>query len=644
MRKLLCFVLVVLAFLACKQNIESTGEQKPTPKDPSLEQLVSRVVCNVVDSVGGSNVEGVEVQVYLAGTSNKKGEATTDAKGNASFNLDADKAYDFVLSKKGRAASRVENAYVKQGEVRVLPIVMREWYVGSKAIAPEMNKVQLRQKINGQFESEVITDDFEIDLDTLVNVADFFVSTTSKSGEIIPEKVPDWNNNNGIGMNIGSPFRHDEGFRMNTASRVNLDNGKKIEYHDDYVEQCFTFNINSILALDGEITLYFIAYDVAGNRCERQERIKIKNGKLKNEVDSKHRFESFQATSKRYYRSLATFDLNDINTFGMLSEEGTPTSLDVEFIFKLNQTIKIGRVDVLRREYKEGNIQDGWECVYIRQYSDKNGFKGNNYGYFFITDDSGDLEEGKTYQYKLLAYSKDGKITSNVATVRIMEAFNLLLTSPAPRATIQRNQINKQEFSFRISNPSLWDKNKADYFSFGVLVLRDEYLEYKDNQGQPQYYGLCFASKLKYDFTKTGNKAFLVAGVANSYDDYNYRVFNTLYGASSLSIDDVFKYDNGNITLKSKFFANPSFNTFGKTTLKDNIYSGIHYWDVPNMSQNLLKADYDRGVAFVKEYPYLNPLTGQEVAGAGKSQSSSYSNLNRFGGAVNGRAVFTVKD
>lgn len=613
--------------------------EKPAPANYN-------VVCNVVDSVGGSNVEGVSVKAYLTGTQTEKGEATTNISGNAYFSLEADKAYDFVLSKKGRAASRVENAYIKQNEKRVLPIVMKEWQVGSKKIAPEINEVKLFKKNGSQWEGEKLKDNFEINCATLPSYTNsfFYLETISKSLEIIPEKVPNWNNNNGIGMNIGSPFRHDGyGFSMTKATRIEVEDGKEIVYHNGYVKQAFGFVIGSVLALDGDITLYFIAYDVAGNRCERQERIKIKNGKLKDQVDTSHHFEVFEATSKRYYRSLSTFGLGDAELFGMPAEEGTPTSLDVEFKFKLNQKISIGRVDVMRREYQVGNIQDGWECVYIKQYSYGNGTSGTNAGYFFINDDSGTLEEGKTYQYKLVAYSKDGKITSNVATIRVMEAFNLLLTNPAPRATINKNDIENQDFSFRISNPSLWNRERADYFSFGVLVVKDQCMEYTDDYGQTQYHGLCFASKLKYDFTKTGDAALLIAGATKYDDNYYYEVFNRLSGTSSLSLNDVFKYENGNITLKREFFANSSFNTFGGETLKDAITEGgIYYWDVPNMSKLLLKG-YDRGVAFVKEYPYLDATTGVEVSGAGKSESSSYSNLNGVGGAINGRAVFTVK-
>ena len=619
-------------------NITESVPPPPPPPDYNVK-------CNVVDSVGGSNIEGVRVKAYLAGTQTEKGDTTTDVNGNAYFKLDSDKAYDFVLSKNGRAASRVENAYIKQNEKRVLPIIMKEWFVGSKAIAPEIKKVTLFKKNGSQWKGEQLKDNFEIDCATLpASVNSFFhLETISKSEEIIPEKVPSWNNNNGIGMNIGSPFRHDGyGFSMTAASRIEVEDGKEIVYHAGYVQQAFGFAIGSVLALDGDITLYFIAYDVAGNRCERQERIKIKNGKLKNVVDANHHFEIFRATSKRYYRSLSTFGLGDAELFGMPSEEGTPTSLDVEFVFKLNQKIKIGRVDVMRREYQTGNIQNGWECVYVKQYSYGGGISGTSKGYFFLNDDSGTLEEGKTYQYKLVAYSKDGKITSNVATIRVMEAFNLLLTTPAPRAIIEKADIENQDFSFRISNPSLWDSQRSDYFSFGVLVLKDQYSEYEEN-GQPKYYGLCFATKLKYDFTKTGNEAFLVAGATKTEDDYNYEVFNTLAGTSSISLSDIFEYNNGTITLKKRFFSNASFNTFGGTTLKDSIYEGgIYYWDVPNMSKYLLKG-YDKGVAFVKEYPYLDANTGAEVSGAGKSHSASYSNLNGVGGAVNGRSVFTIK-
>ena len=613
--------------------------------EPNIPQPLpnSNVICNVVDSVGGSNIEGVRVKVYLTGTQTEIGVSTTDVNGNAYFELEVDKAYDFVLSKKGRAASRVENAYVKQDEKRVLPIVMKEWFVGSKKVAPEINDILLGTRKDNKWKYTVIKDNFELDCSALESSSSLFADTTCKSGEVIPEKFAFFNNNKGFGMNIGSPFRNDIGYAMTWPERVALNSKGDTIIRDSngVVTQRFSFPISSLIALNGEITLYFVAYDEAGNRCERQERIRIKNGGLKNEVDTVHSFYNFIAFSERYYNSLNTFSLNKVNPFGMPSEGGVPTSQNVIFNFRFNQNIAISRVDVMRREYRVGNIQDGWQCVYTRQHV--GGFRGDSQGWHVIYDDSGTLEEGKTYQYKLVACGSNGKITSNVATIRIMESFNLLLTSPASRATIKRSEIKNQDFSFKISNTSLWNKERADYFSFGALVLRDQYAEYKDAQGKTQYFGLCFGAKLKYDFTKTGDDAFLVAGAARGYDDYDYKVFNTLENATSLSLDDVFKYENGTITLKNKFFATASFNTFGKLPLERTVYAGIHYWDVPNMAKNLLVELHDRGVAFVKEYPYLDAMTGDEVPNAGKSLSSSYSNLTRSSGAVNGRSVFTVE-
>ena len=114
-------------------NITESTTPPPPPPDYNVK-------CNVVDSVGGSNIEGVRVKAYLAGTQTEKGDTTTDVNGNAYFKLDSDKAYDFVLSKNGRAASRVENAYIKQNEKRVLPIIMKEWFVGTKQLHQKLKK------------------------------------------------------------------------------------------------------------------------------------------------------------------------------------------------------------------------------------------------------------------------------------------------------------------------------------------------------------------------------------------------------------------------------------------------------------------------------------------------------------------------
>jgi len=245
---------------------------------------------NVIDSVGGVNVEKVEVIAYKTGTKEKVGTETTDEEGNAYFKLDTGAAYDFVLSKKARAASRVENAYIKENEKKILPVIMRLAQKGAKRIAPEINEVKFIQQVSGQWERKVLTDNFEIDCSGLTVSSGFYLETICKSQQIIPEKTPNWNNNNGIGMNIGSPFRHDGyGITMTHAAKVELNSqGDTIIYDNNLVKQAFVFWINSMLALDDEVTLYFIAYDAVGNRCERQERIKIKNGRLKDEVDATH--------------------------------------------------------------------------------------------------------------------------------------------------------------------------------------------------------------------------------------------------------------------------------------------------------------------------------------------------------------------
>ena len=579
--------------------------------------------CNVIDSMGGTNIPGANIKVFESGTIVQVGEDDTDSAGCVYFTLDADKYYDLVVSKKGSAGSRVEKFYVHENKKEYLPIVMRECAKGAKSIAPEISDIRVG--------STPLKDVYEFDNDN--NSSIIYATVKSKSAQIIPEIMGD-NNNAGFYININSNFSvYDNPIHNPILYGIPVEsNGKTINIDaEGVVTQIFKIKMSNLVMQNGENIIYFICYDMAGNRCERHQRVNVKNSKLNADVNATNRFEMFEAYAKRYYRSL--------HPFGMPSEMGEATSIKVKFSFKFeSDRVEIGKVNVLRRPYQEGDIRAGWKVVSSRAYN--KGYKGNLTNMFTVYDDSNDLEEGRVYQYKLEAYNSNGKIISPVATLRVMEAFNILLTSPNNRKVVNRSSIKKTNFSFKISDASLWDKDKADYFLFDILVVKDQVYP----SGNAFQDGVCFASKMKWRFDKIGDDV-LEIGSLNGRE-LEYKPFKERVGHSQYTIDKLIKYNKGLVTLTYQFMNEADFQYGTKDKLEDNISeAGMYYWDIQDFGKDALVvyAYDDHGACFVKEYPYLNSKTGNELPG-NTAKSYSYSNLDATGGAVNGRALFIVKN
>ena len=581
------------------------------------------VKCNVVDSMGGTNVEGANIKAYEEGSSTFTEEKTTDREGNAYFSLAKDKYYNFVISKNGWAGSRVETVYVPLDKRLFLPIVMRNGEKGALAIAPEITKLSIR---NSGVE-KALNKNHEIDFLKLTAGSVLNITVSLKSKKIIPEVNSD-SKNFGIAMNINSPLSNNSDGVIFPSKVPNGSGNTIIIETDGSITQNFSVPLNKLAVENGNATLYFVVYDTAGNRCERHQKVTFKNATLKQTENLKNQFATFNVYSERYYRSL--------QTFGMPKENECETSAKVIFKFKFdNKTVDVGRLDVLRRPYQEGSPTENWEVVYTKHY-EKN-FRGDSTGEFKVSDDSGDLRDGQVYQYKLEAYNSNGKMSSNIATIKVMEAFNIVLTTPKNRCEIPLSNIGDQDFAFNISKKSLW--TDSDYFYFDVLLHAEDIYTNGTN------IGLMFAAMLKYNLGK--NKDLEVA----KYDQWNinrlYKSY-THYNPQTTNLDDLVKYADGTVTLTNKFFKEASFNVVSKT-LSDSIrQAGMYYWDIMYIGKNPLGV-YDlygnfddKAAFFVKEYPYLDSRTGKPV-GTEKSLSYSYSNLDIIGGAVNGKALFIVK-
>ncbi|MGP1521098.1 MAG: dentilisin complex subunit PrcA [Treponema sp.] len=605
------------------------ADYKVRLKEPSapIPQDSSVVKCNVVDSLGGTNVNGAKVKVFEHGSETMLKEGTTNAEGDVYFALQGEKYYTFVISKTGSAGSRVESVYLPPNKRIFLPIIMREAAKGALAIAPEVSEIIIRHK----GDEKPLERNHKIDFSKLTDGTVIQLTVKSKSKKVIPAEVELDSRNFGAAASIGSP--------LTTASSgiiplriVPTTSGSTItiDPSDGTVTQKFSLYLNKLAIEDGENNFYFTIYDVAGNRCEYHQRITFNNArKMQNVENPNDKFGVFSAYSQRYYRSLGTF--------GMPTEDDTQTSLRVMFEFKFEPNVDIEKIDLLRRPYQEGSPAENWEVVYTKHY--ENNFKGENEkGLFKLSDASGSLKDGEVYQYKLEAYNSRGKITSPIATIKVMEAFNIFLTTPVNRSEVPLTNIANQDFAFKISKKSLW--SSSDYFYFDVLIHAEDMYPNTDN-------GLMFAAMLKYNLN--GTKDLEVGKYVSLWDkSRNYKRF-TDYGTSVTNIDDLVAYNDGMVTIKNRFFNEDKFNLVNTTLAGKITKAGMYYWDIMHIGKDPLgtrdlSGNFDDKAAyFVKEYPYLDSKTGKPLQGEKKARSYSYSNLDIIGGAVNGKALFIVK-
>ncbi|MGP1415439.1 MAG: dentilisin complex subunit PrcA [Treponema sp.] len=596
------------------------------------------IKCNVSSFVGGTNISGSTVDVFKAGKDVKITSGTTDVDGNVSFKLARGRYYDFVVNKAGFASSRVENVYVKNGTgVQLLPIVQRKGIVGKKSIAPRIVKIEhfVRATENStkMLELEDVVNNYELNSSKENrSFGGFLVTVASDSGEIIPERIGT-ELNYGIGMNIGGKFSTQQYESHYFPIRIS-ENGNTINRDPSTgsVTQKMAFDLTKVnFPSDDDGIIYIIAYDMAGNRCERHLNVKLtRDDEI--EDDDSVLISAFKVVVERF--------TGELGTFGVNKHDGFATSYKTQIAFAFNKdNVKLSSVDIYRREYTgQTNINADWQRVDRRVFILPRLI--NKKGTFFNeADNSLTLEEGKIYQYKIFAYLDDGgklkKVVSSVATTKVLPAFNVKLIFPSPNEEVELNTILQNGMKFKISNGECWKKENADYFVFGVLLLDVEHsgAEGDVSKDNIQKKGARFASRLRYNFNKTGNEVLEVGDVSNNW--------HTITGDSS----DLFEYNAGEITLKKAFFENGANNLIEGKKLSEVLKVGeVYYWDVQDWGKNALLVKDDSPAYFMKEWKLKDSQTGDELQGQGKiSFAVSAGNLLKGANALNGRALFTIK-
>ena len=373
----------------------------------------------------------------------------------------------------------------------------------------------------------------------------------------------------------------------------------------------------------GVYDLTLVAYDVAGNRLERHQLVSIESAKMMKGInpgfdtdkdERKVKFENFRVSIFRWPIKMNLFENKEYfeNLFGMPWTEYTPPEGQGDVIKSPSSYIAIGRGyigDAL------GPVNISGVDLYRRCVEDGTPFKkvGSTIPQFKATafgsmDTDFTIEEGKTYQYKMVAFIDEGNSveTEYLAEIKVPAAFMYFLdsikvsgqgggVSDGAVYKYNANKIDKDipvlktkkypsntpdkdkerikiDYSARVSNPDIWNKDYAEELDFGITL-------YARNND------VIFASKCAIVFDEDGNEELLV------YLPLNGRYFSLKdliemkIVPSSYSIEDLvtFNKSTGQLTIKDAYLRIGAFNwegLYGGDGSFNYEAGNTYYWDI----------------------------------------------------------------
>ncbi len=395
----------------------------------------------------------------------------------------------------------------------------------------------------------------------------------------------------------------------------------QISMTDSAVEQQERFKWNFP---SGVYDLVLVAYDVAGNRLERHQLVSIEAAKMmegqnpgfSTDKDSrKVKFENFRVALYRWPIKMNIFENKQYfeNLFGMPWTEYTPPEGQGDRIRTPSTYIALGRgyiaddaglfniagVDLYRR-----CVDDG-DKTFKKVGSSIPPYRATA---FASMDTDFTLEEGKTYQYKMVAFIDEGSSleTEYLAEITVPPAFMYFLDSIKVEGqgggvndgTVYKYNANKKDtvipllktkkypsntpdkdrqrikidYSARMSNPKIWHKDYADEIEFGMTL-------YARNNDP------IFASKCTVSIDEDGNEELFVylplsGRYASLKELIDMKIIPSRYSMGDLI---TFNKATGQLTIKDAYLRVRAFNwaqLYGGDGSFNYEPGNTYYWDI----------------------------------------------------------------
>ncbi|MGP1439489.1 MAG: dentilisin complex subunit PrcA [Treponema sp.] len=524
---------------------EESVSQAPQSDEVKVKFVVS-------DGVNGSSVDGS----YLNISNSKNPTSSTNKRilirnGKAEANLKKNEYYDFKVEGQNDeysfvryAASDVISYYVGSSDI-IVPIVQRPLQRITKiAKAPEILALNFGADVLAKGEEKV---------SSVMQDVSIKVKSQAPCGEldgVTPYPML------GVGF---VPTTADMSEDVIYATVIQ-DNSKKA---DGTYESSWKWSSSSISLVKEEyIDVVVVVYDFASNRTERH--IRLKNGNVSTE-DSTISVSDMKLSFLRYPTA------SNLYSVGRDEEIGTGSHYTAELSFD----VKIGTSSIPCKcfDLYRKCVEENTDFVLVKRVVNKTAVAATPNKPHLIYDSDGLLEDEKTYQYKVVAYTPEGKKSalSNSTQVEIVvpKSTTLLLEHPVNRS-ITLNEAKNLEFIFRFSNPKALKNAKE--MKLGLLIT--------------DRIGAClYGSKFKYVFDE-GGKPELYFAKSEDKIRKNGRYVGTNYSQklkslSGKSIQDVILVDveNGIVKIKKDFISIKDTNIAvnNKIIYKKGL---VYYWDV----------------------------------------------------------------
>jgi hypothetical protein len=319
------------------------------------------------------------------------------------------------------------------------------------------------------------------------------------------------------------------------------------------------FNVAGTTLTSGSHTVSIVVYDYSNNRTQRDVALTNSVAASSSGTDiSGDYFQSLAVDYKIYGASRGYFGKGtSTDAVGTLGSDSGYISYRTAITFKFQDAASAGNaVPILG--FKVARSEDGtnFAQIGVKNYGSLSTGASGTHTYY---DTDSLLSSGKTYWYKITAFTDDShtKEGSSAAGIAFLPAYTASLVSPTNKATIA--VAAAPDYSFTISDSSLWSSSVSNRFYFAPLI--------RAKTGTLLFYG-----EFYYNFAGATDAAKLVFRNSNSY----YSVVGNLGG----TLSDYITFDaaTGLVTLKAALF-NATTNWYNAT---DPAYaSGITYeWDL----------------------------------------------------------------
>lgn len=531
----------------------------------------------VSDRINGSGVDGTYLNVHrTAGDFFEKKVLVRNGK--ASINLKKNNFYNFKLE--GRkapysapyyAASEVISYFIDEARTLVPIVQCPLKQLNRTAEAPRVTSFKFGGK---KIDSGTITE--------CTHLSSVEVEIESPSGAVVGDP--------GFGeprpmLGVGAVPNSDS---QNTFKTYSSGNNTK-NSQGNWVSK-WGWSLSGTVVKKGSFDIIAVVYDVAHNRVEYHSRFSCSSAEV--EEDASLKVENLSLELERRPTHSGIFSVGHDNI------TGSSTHYIPSLLFKVTKSGYhkpcIG-FDVYRKCTSDS--EQNFRLVKQERFSSVK--VSNPSTAHKVKDYDGALEDGKTYEYKIVAYTEENKksVLSGASSIRLTmpKAAALILEYPAYGKTLTYTEGSNLGFVFKFSEPSVLEN--AEYMELGLIIT--------ERSGHAKY-----ASKFKYVFNdnNSGKPEIYFAAASDiksdSYGGYSYTNYSkkSSHYTSGTAVSDLVQIDKnlGKVVLTKKFMqlyvnlvhSGSSYFSQGET----------YYWDIVDWGtvNGLLASEDDRPCKIVR--------------------------------------------